>query len=238
MKTSELSLSAFLMMLLTLVARCRVQLNPVINPFSPFYCPPLITPTLNYTHNPTARPACGVIHASVHLCCSIYSSQCLLCSYISIESFWKATKNKIATFWNSAFKEYFATSILLLFCGMGSSCKKWTGCLWLWAASVWYPCVSVVCEVQNIGWFCLTVSVCSCEMQKVGWGVCLWCQINRFPTNSKSFNPIKSTWGSHSKTSESERKIIFFESLEMNPNLVLCLFVKPSFWKQFSCALH
>ena len=93
-----LSLSAFLMMLLTLVARCRVQLNPVINPFSPFYCPPLITPTLNYTHNPTARPACGVIHASVHLCCTTYSSQCLLCSYISIESFWKASKNKLQLF--------------------------------------------------------------------------------------------------------------------------------------------
>ena len=169
MKTSELSLSAFLMMLLTLVARCRVQLNPVINPFSPFYCPPLITPTLNYTHNPTARPACGVIHASVHLCCSIYSSQCLLCSYISIESFWKATKNKLQLFGTQRSKRvlphpYYLSWSQLLFCGVGSSCKK---CLWLWAASVWYPCVSVVCEVQNIGWFCLTVSVCSCEMQKV-----------------------------------------------------------------------
>ena len=28
--------------------------------------------------------------------------------------------------------------------------------------------MSIVCEVQNVGRFCLTV--CSCEMQKVGWG--------------------------------------------------------------------
>ena len=166
MKTSELSLSAFLMMLLTLVARCRVQLNPVINPFSPFYCPPLITPTLNYTHNPTARPACGVIHASVHLCCSIYSSQCLLCSYISIESFWKATKNKIATFWNSAFKEYFATSILLVLVSTPllwdgfklQAEKKWTGCLWLWATPVFL--LSVRCKIlAGFVWLYLCVPV-------------------------------------------------------------------------------
>ena len=57
----ELSLSHE--MLFTLVARCRIQLNPIINLFSPFYCPALNYP-LNYTHNPTARPPCGVIHAS------------------------------------------------------------------------------------------------------------------------------------------------------------------------------
>ena len=123
-------------------------------------------PTLNYTHNPTARPACGVIHASVHLCCSIYSSQCLLCSYISIESFWKATKNKIATFWNSAFKEYFATSILLVLVSTPllwdgfklQAEKKWTGCLWLWATPVFL--LSVRCKIlAGFVWLYLCVPV-------------------------------------------------------------------------------
>ena len=162
MKTSELSLSAFLMMLLTLVARCRVQLNPVINPFSPFYCPPLITPTLNYTHNLTARPACGVIHASVHLCCSIYSSQCLLCSYISIESFWKATKNKLQLFGTQRSKRvlphpYYLSWSQLLFCGMGSSFKLKKsgrgvfGCelplcfCCLWGAKYWLVLSDCIC---------------------------------------------------------------------------------------------
>ena len=86
------SLSLSHEMLFTLVARCRIQLNPIINLFSPFYCPALNYP-LNYTHNPTPRPPSGVIHASVHFC----TTYCSLCSYISI---WKANKNTSATLWN------------------------------------------------------------------------------------------------------------------------------------------
>ena len=160
MKTSELSLSAFLMMLLTLVARCRVQLNPVINPFSPFYCPPLITPTLNYTHNPTARPACGVIHASVHLCCTIYS--------LFLHFNWNFEKQTPTKLFGSCsnVKELSATSISPS--SVGSGFKKWAGYyLSLFDSPLCLLDTSVVCEVQNIGWFCLTVSVCSCAMQKV-----------------------------------------------------------------------
>ena len=70
--------------------------------------------------------------------------------------------------------------------------------------------MSVVCEVQNVGWFCLTVSVCCCEMQKVGCGgVCVSARSADFSTNSKSFHP----------TAVLGQLLAFHcKSLEMNPN--------------------
>ena len=83
------SLSLSHEMLFTLVARCRIQLNPIINLFSPFYCPALNYP-LNYTHNPTPRPPSGVIHASVHFC----TTYCSLSSLLTFQ-FEKQTRTQV-----------------------------------------------------------------------------------------------------------------------------------------------